>query len=63
MTTPRQPTRQPNMRPVAPKPSTKRGGGYDGPHVIKDRDDIHKVSAYDPGIKGKQQKLRPRWPY
>jgi hypothetical protein len=40
-----------------------RGGAYAGPKINKDRDDIHAVAAYTPGIKGTQQKRRKSWPY
>jgi hypothetical protein len=63
MATMRQPTKQPNMRPATPQASIKRGGGYAGPHVIKDRDDIHKVAAYDPGHKGATKPKLRKWPY
>ena len=62
MATMRQPTKQPTMRPAKPQAERQRGGGYDGPRINRDRDDIHKVAAYDEGHKGKQQKPR-KWPY
>jgi hypothetical protein len=58
----RRSTKQPDMRPIkGPSSSGLRGGGYDGPRVIGDRDDIKQVAAYDPGHKGKQQKARGPW--
>jgi len=54
-------TKQPVMRPLKGPPSRLRGGAYDGPHINKDRDDITQVKAYEPGIKGKQQKAKGPW--
>jgi len=54
----RQPKKQPDMRP--PRDTQARGVSYTEPRVNKNRDDIHAVTAYSPGIKGQQQKRR-KW--
>jgi len=60
----RKTSKQPSLRPLKGPPSSGlRGGAYGSPKVNKDRDDITKVAAYTPGIKGQQQKRRPKWPY
>jgi hypothetical protein len=51
------------MQPARPQAETLRGSGYEGPRINKGRSDIEQVTAYEPGHKGKQQKLRKRWPY
>jgi hypothetical protein len=65
----RKSTPQPTMRPVTLPPSKRRGGGYGK--------DLHDTAGegwlhggrgedhpnFDPGHKGKQKKLRPKWPY
>jgi hypothetical protein len=45
------------MQPPREQPSSGRRT-YEEPRVIKDRDDIYKVSAFERGIKGQQQKRR-----
>jgi hypothetical protein len=63
----RRPTPQPNMKPVKPPPSTKRGGGYEGPRTTPRGwiwgGDATQKPNFDPGFKGQQQKLRKRWFY
>jgi hypothetical protein len=55
------------MKPVKPPPSTKRGGGYEGPRTTPRGwiwgGDATQKPNYDPGFKGQQQKLRKKWPY
>jgi len=64
MVTPRQLTKQPNMRkPIDTNAHSLRGGGYEGPRINKNRDDIRQVKAFETNIKGGKQKARPRWPY
>jgi len=58
----RLPSKQPTLRPLkGPRSSGLRGGGYKGPSINKDRDDITQVAAYTPGIKGQTQKRRTKW--
>jgi hypothetical protein len=58
----RQSSKQPDLRPPKEQRSSGlRGGAYSGPSVKKNRDDIHAVAAYTPGIKGKTQKRRSKW--
>jgi hypothetical protein len=63
----RQPTKQPDMKPVKAPPETRRGGGYGkGLHDTSKgwlhggRGEDH--PNFDKGHKGKQQKIR-KWPY
>jgi hypothetical protein len=65
----RQPTPQPDMKPVKAPPETRRGGAYGekGAHDTakgwlwggRGEDNPN----FDPGHKGKQQKQRKRWFY
>src|SRR5262245_51374187 len=59
----RQATRQDTRKPIDTQAHSLRGGGYEGPRIKENRSDITQVAAYEPGHKGKKQKLRPRWPY
>jgi len=57
-------TKQSDMRPLKGPPSSGlRGGAYSGPSINGDRSNIRQVEAYEPGIKGKTQKRRSKWPY
>src|SRR5262245_28050696 len=59
----RQKTKQDTRKPIDTQAHSLRGGGYEGPRIKENRSDITQVAAYEPGHKGKKQKLRPRWPY
>jgi len=63
MVTKRLPTKQDSRPPREQRSSGLRGGAYDGPNINKGRSEVTQVAAYEPGHKGKQQKLRPKWPY
>jgi len=56
-------TKQDMRPPREQRSSGLRGGAYGGPSVNKNRSDITQVAAYEPGIKGKTQKRRSKWPY
>jgi hypothetical protein len=55
----RQPVKEDKRKPIG---TNARGGGkLADPHVIRDRDNIRAVRAYEPGHKGKQQKAKGPW--
>jgi hypothetical protein len=59
MITRRQPVKEDRRRPIDTQ--ARSGSGVADPHVIENRDDIRRVKAYTPGIKGKTQKRRSKW--